>query len=109
MRHLGENTAVILSGPEAGHSSLGDSKTEDRTNQQNVNFLLKKKLKPSALIVPLRLPCQSLLTAMAAQRFSFSLNFLLHASHPPALPSLAVGSIRPLSCTLKGFYFLHLS
>ena len=49
VRHLGENTAVILSGPEAGHSSLGDSKTEDRTNQQNVNFLLKKKLKPSAL------------------------------------------------------------
>ena len=44
VRHLGENTAVILSGPEAGHSSLGDSKTEDRTNQQNVNFLLKKNI-----------------------------------------------------------------
>lgn len=43
MRHLGENTAVILSDPEAGHSSLGDSKTKDRTNQQNVNFLFKKK------------------------------------------------------------------
>ena len=39
VRRLGENMAVILSDPEVGHSSLGDSKTKDRTNEQNVNFV----------------------------------------------------------------------
>lgn len=42
MRRLGENTGVILSDPGVGHSFLGDSKTKDRTSQQNLNLLCLK-------------------------------------------------------------------